>query len=79
MLAEANTGSCFIPALVVPEAGGALPAPDLGRMEIVVHGGCRVIVGADVDAAALARVLAVLEGRFVRRPVPPELRRSEGG
>jgi hypothetical protein len=30
-------------------------------MEIVVSGGRRVIVGADVDAAALGRVLEVLE------------------
>jgi hypothetical protein len=32
-------------------------------MEIVLPNGRRVIVGADVDAAALAGVLDVLEGR----------------
>jgi hypothetical protein len=32
-------------------------------MEIVTTTGRRIIVGADVDARALARVVAVLEGR----------------
>jgi transposase len=32
-------------------------------MEIVLAGGRRVVVGADVDAAALARVVDVLERR----------------
>lgn len=45
------------------DGAGARAQPLAGRMEIVVPGGRRVIVGADVDAAALARVLAVLEGR----------------
>lgn len=66
----------FARALIVPEeagisalAGGggrAFAKPTSGsegRMEIVAHGGRRVIVGADVDVAALARVLEVLEGR----------------
>ena len=34
-----------------------------GRMVIVLSGGQRVIVGSDVDAAALRRVLYVLEQR----------------
>ena len=34
-----------------------------GRMEIELGNGRRVTVGADVDGAALARVLAALEGR----------------
>jgi len=66
----------FARALIVPEEAGvsasagdrhpafAKPASaGEGRMEIVTHGGRRVIVGADVDAVALARVLGVLEGR----------------
>lgn len=53
----------FVPALLVAEGGETAPSADRGRMEIVVHGGRRVIVGADVDAVALARVLGVLEGR----------------
>ncbi len=36
------------------------PAKD-GRMEVVARGGRRVIVGADVDVAALMRVLEALE------------------
>ena len=34
-----------------------------GRMEIVLAGGCRVIVDRAVDGSALARVIAVLERR----------------
>lgn len=55
----------FVPAVVVSD-GERAPSPVepvAGRMEIVAHGGRRVIVGADVDAAALARVIAALEGR----------------
>ncbi len=43
----------------------ACPPPAVGRIEIVLAGGSRVIVDRAVDAAALARVVAVLE----RRPV----------
>ncbi len=54
----------FAPALIVaeqaqPQCDGA-PG---GRMEIVTATGQRIIVGADVDALALARVLAALEAR----------------
>jgi transposase len=42
-----------------PSSRGPLAAP--GRMEIVLTGGRRVIVDTGVNAAALARVLAVLE------------------
>ena len=39
-------------------------APDpIGRMEIVLGGGERIIVGADVDATALARVVRALARR----------------
>jgi len=37
--------------------------PAMGRIEIVLTGGCRVIVDRTVDAATLARIVAVLEGR----------------
>lgn len=55
--------SSFVPAVVVSSAGDAADpvGPGGGRMEIVVSSGRRVIVGADVDAAALGRVLKVLE------------------
>jgi len=38
-------------------------ARSAGRMEIVLAGGERIIVGADVDAAALARVVKALSRR----------------
>ena len=48
-----------------PEAAPAAKATthvsDAGRIEIVLVNGRRIVVGADVDAAALARVVAVLE------------------
>ena len=52
-----------MPAVVVPERETAQRSSGLmrGRMVIVVGNARRVIVGADVDAAALARVLEVLE------------------
>jgi len=46
---------------------GATAAPPAGRMEIVLAGGGRVIVDRTVNAAALARVLGVLERGPVRR------------
>jgi transposase len=54
----------FVPAVVVAGVGNAPPGPSPfeGRMEVVVSRGRRIIVGVDVDAAALARVLSVLEG-----------------
>ena len=54
----------FVPAMVVPETAPTVPAvPARGRMVIVIANGRRVIVDAGVDAAALARVLEVLERR----------------
>ena len=41
--------------------GGAAPAEPVGRMEIAL-GPAVVRVGADVDAAALRRVLEVVRG-----------------
>ena len=54
-----------MPAMVVAEsdAGSCLPRRRAGRMVIVIGKDRRVIVDAGVDAAALARVLAVLERR----------------
>ncbi len=42
---------------------GGIRAAGGGRMEIVTTTGRRIIVGADVNARALARVVAVLEAR----------------
>jgi transposase len=53
------------PVPAAPEAAPAAKATphvsDAGRIEIVLVNGRRIVVGADVDAAALARVVTVLE------------------
>jgi transposase len=41
-------------------AGAAAPQSQVGRMEIVLKSGERIVVGADVDASSLARVVKVL-------------------
>ena len=76
--ARAGGTGRFVPVVVgVPpghEAGAATMSPPsedvvaegpsaTGRMEIVLAGGCRVIVDRAVDGSALARVIAVLERR----------------
>jgi transposase len=54
----------FAPAMIVPdEEASRSEALGGGRMEIVTTTGRRIIVGSDVDAGALARVVAVLETR----------------
>ena len=56
--------SGFVPAMVVADpAPSALAVPASGRMVIEIGKDRRVIVDAGVDAAALARVLAILERR----------------
>jgi transposase len=56
----------------VPEASGGMmrsttrdcaQVPVAGRMEIVLGGSRRLIVGSDVESEALARVIAILERR----------------
>jgi transposase len=56
-LVDAGPGS-FVPAVVVEEHSAPAPAPR--RIEILTPSGYRVWVDADVDEAALLRVLAVL-------------------
>ncbi len=72
-----DEGPGFVPAIVVPASprkatvGATQSSPSDnspthqsgGRMVIVLSGGCRVIVGNDVDAAALRRVITTLERR----------------
>jgi transposase len=65
-----GAGNDGAPVNVVPvRVVGATPpaiatAPGLmGRMEIVLIGGERIIVGADVDASSLARVAKALSRR----------------
>ena len=54
----------FAPALIVPDEEAPLGAAGAaGRMEIVTVTGQRIMVGADVDAQALARVVGALEAR----------------
>jgi len=70
---EAGAAVELVPVRVTPEAQrrddtpGELRAargPDGGgRMEIVLGDGARILVGADVDAAALARVVRALSRR----------------
>ena len=54
--------SGFARAVVVSDEASARPGSAIsGRMEVVTAAGQRIIVGADVDAAVLARVVAALE------------------
>ena len=67
---EAEPVPGFVPAVIVPEPGSVV-RPKAGRcaksgddrIEIVLGRGRRMIVGAGVDPAALARVLDVLDRR----------------
>ncbi len=57
-------GAGFVPAVVVPEEPPfKAPSAQAGRMEIVVRSGRRITVDSSVDAAALARVMEVVERR----------------
>lgn len=59
----------FSPVIVAPDPAPMAPvghdaaAQTIGRMEIELGSGQRIVVGADVDGPALARVLAALERR----------------
>jgi transposase len=46
-----------------PKAAPVAASGSVGRMEVVLAGGERIIVGADVDATALARVVKALTRR----------------
>jgi transposase len=60
----AGRRSGFVPAMVVPDPMPSSAAmPTSGHMVIEIGRDRRVIVDAGVDAAALARVLAILERR----------------
>jgi transposase len=74
-----DDAAAFVPAVVAPEHRMADAPPEprseslplqtdriahaAGRMEIILSGARRVIVGSDVDAAALRRVIDALERR----------------
>jgi transposase len=54
----------FAPVLIAPEASAFAGSPAMaGVMEIELAGGRRVRIDASVDAAALRRVIEVLERR----------------
>jgi transposase len=53
----------FVPAMIIPHTRPDSGVSPTGRMEIVVAKGRRIIVDAGDDAAALARVIAVLDRR----------------
>ena len=55
-----DSGVEFTPVVIAPEPA-VLPSPTPGRMEIVLGNGRRVIVDNSVRAAALARVIKVLD------------------
>jgi transposase len=52
-----------VAAAEAPTAAPVAGPEPAGRMEIVLFGGERIIVGADVDATALARVVRTLTRR----------------
>ena len=63
----AALAASFVPAVVVTDALPAdRPGHDRqsagGRMEVVCSGGRRIVLEADFDAAALGRLLAVVDG-----------------
>jgi len=72
-----DVGPAFVPAIVAPDSRrettvAEIPSPPSddsatrpsgGRMVIVLSGGCRVIVGNDVDGSALRRVITALDRR----------------
>lgn len=72
----ANATPTFIPAVIVPEedaleSSGAerfIPRSTEavrsdGTMEVVCHGGRRIVLAADFDARALVRLLSLVEER----------------
>ena len=61
-------GPSFAPVMVAPEplqapaaVPEAPPAPEAGRVEIVLTNGRRIVVGAGVEAGALAQLIVVVE------------------
>jgi transposase len=62
-LAGSQEGSQLVPVTIAAERVSSVPAVTsgpVGRMEIVLGAGERIIVGADVDTTALARVIKAL-------------------
>ena len=62
LLKQQSAMACFAQVAVTPQAGPLPVPPAPGRIEIVLPGAVRLLVDAQVDAAALRRVLAALRG-----------------
>jgi transposase len=64
-LAGGREGPQLVPVTITAETAGvpAVASEPIGRMEIVLGAGERIIVGADVDTTALARVIKALSRR----------------
>jgi transposase len=62
---DAEGPTSVVPVRVVDATPTAIitASNSMGRMEIVLVGGERIIVGADVDATALARIIKALTRR----------------
>ena len=64
-MADNRESPQLVPVTITTEPVSSVPAMALepvGRMEIVLGAGERIIVGADVDTIALARVIKALSG-----------------
>jgi transposase len=62
-LVDSQEGPQLVPVMIAAERVSSVPAvisEPVGRMEIVLGAGERIIVGADVDTVALARVIKAL-------------------
>jgi transposase len=62
-LADSQEGPQLVPVTIAAETTSGAPAfasGPIGRMEIILGAGERIIVGGDVDATALARVIKAL-------------------
>lgn len=58
--ATASDVTTLLPVTIVPEGEVETGSGGVGQMEIVLAGGVRIIVWADVQTAALTRVLKAL-------------------
>jgi transposase len=62
-LGRSDRPPSFAPVLMAPDVrSGAEPVSGGERIEIVLGNGRRLIVGVGIEAAALARIVAVLDG-----------------
>jgi transposase len=62
-LADSQEGLQLVPVTIAAERVSSVPvvtSGPVGRMEIILGAGERIVVGADVDTAALARVIKAL-------------------